>query len=215
MEHNYLGPSYSEEIIKSILERCQLPYTQVVDACETASDLLAKGKVIGWFQGALEFGDRALGNRSILADPRIPEMKNRVNESIKYREVFRPFAPAILCEKQFEFFPESHDTPYMEKVFEISAVKRELIPAVTHVDGTGRLQSVSADRNPLFHKLISSFYTKTGVPIVMNTSFNVKGEPMVCSPEDAIKTYYTSGLDALLLGPFLLEKSESSSDAPR
>jgi carbamoyltransferase len=141
-----------------------------------AAELIAGGKIIGWFQGRFEFGDRALGNRSILADPRNPEMKNRVNFIIKYREAFRPFAPAILAERVGDFFANAAPTPFMEKVFPIHAEQQKEIPAVTHVDGTGRLQTVTREQNPAFHALISHFDELTGVPVVLNTSFNLKGE---------------------------------------
>ena len=164
------------------------------------------GKIIGWFQGSLEFGDRALGNRSILADPRNKSMKDKINKSIKYRENFRPFAPAVLEEKAKEFFEDYQESFFMEKTLSIKGSKRKLIPSVTHVDGSGRLQTVSKKTNPMFYNLIKSFYDKTGIPILLNTSFNVQGEPIVCSIEDAIKNFYLSGLDELYIGNFKIKK---------
>jgi carbamoyltransferase len=206
LKHNFFGPAYDDKAVQAVLDRCGLRYTKLADAATAAADLIADGKIIGWFQGALEFGDRALGGRSILADPRRAEMKDKVNALIKYREMFRPFAPAILAEAQGDYFESSVATPFMEKVFRVRAEKRAEIPAVVHVDGSGRLQTVTAEQNGKFHKLISAFRARTNVPVVLNTSFNVKGEPMVCAPEDALRTFFTSGLDALVIESFLLEK---------
>lgn len=206
MRHNYLGPSYGDAEISDLLTGLAIKHTELPDPSRTAAEMVAAGKVIGWFQGGLEFGDRALGNRSILADPRDPSMKDRVNALVKYREGFRPFAPAILAEKVDEYFEGAAPTPFMEKVFPIREAKRAILPAVTHADGTGRLQTVTAEQNPLFHRLITAFGEITGVPVVMNTSFNVKGEPMVCSPQDAVRTFFSSGLDALVIGRYLITK---------
>ena len=164
--------------------------------------------MVGWFQGRAEFGQRALGDRSILADPRRPEMKDRLNAAVKYREAFRPFAPAILAERVSDYFdcPADAAAPFMEKVFPIRAEKRSLIPSVVHADGTGRLQTVTRTQNPLFHDLITKFDGLSGVPVVINTSFNLNGEPIVESPTDAIRTFYSSGMDALVLGSALLVK---------
>jgi carbamoyltransferase len=155
----------------------------------------------------VEFGERALGNRSILADPRDAAMKDRVNSAIKYREAFRPFAPSILEAHAGEYFEGAHPVPFMEKALVIRKEKRALVPAVTHVDGSGRLQTVRADVNPRFHALIEAFERQTGIPLVLNTSFNLQGEPIVCSPKDAIRTFYSSGLDTLFLGDFVVEKA--------
>jgi carbamoyltransferase len=207
MKANYFGPGYTNDEIERALGRFEIASHRLENAPKTAAQLLAAGKIIGWFQGRVEFGDRALGNRSILADPRNPAMKDKVNECIKYREKFRPFAPSMLSEYLNDFFVDATPTPYMEKVFSIRPEKRSLIPAVTHVDGSGRLQTVTRCQNPLFYELIHQFQQLTGVPVVLNTSFNLKGEPVVCSPQDAIRTFFTSGLDALIMGDFLLEKS--------
>ena len=206
LSHNFLGPGFSGEDILRELQKFGIRYTALNDPAAKGAELIAGGKIIGWFQGRLEFGDRALGNRSILADPCDPQMKDRVNLVIKYREPFRPFAPAILEEHVDDYFIGAPSTPFMEKVFLIRPEKRASIPAVTHVDGTGRLQTVGDQQNPLFARLIRSFNAIRGVPIVLNTSFNLKGEPMVCSPQDALRTFYTSGLDALIIGDYLVEK---------
>jgi len=206
MRSNYLGPGFNDAEIAEALRKYKVRHVHLDNPAVTAAGLIQEGNIIGWFQGRLEFGDRALGNRSILADPRVPEMKDRVNDTIKYREPFRPFAPAMLAEAVDDWFEGASPTPFMEKAFTIREARRAAIPAVTHVDGTGRLQTVSADQNPLFHDLISAFERATGVPIVLNTSFNLKGEPIVCTPEDAIRTFYSCGLDALIVGNFLIQK---------
>lgn len=156
----------------------------------------------------MEFGQRALGNRSILADPRDPQMKEKVNMVIKYRENFRPFAPSVLEEEVHKYFecPKNSKVPFMEKVYEIKRSKQKVIPAVTHIDGTGRLQTVSRATNPKYYKLIKEFKNLTGIPIVLNTSFNLKGEPIVCTPTDAIRTFHSSGMDALIMGKYVLLK---------
>ena len=205
-KHNYLGPSYTNIEILSILKKLKLKYEMIKNISHAASSSIMSGKIIGWFQGSLEFGDRALGNRSILADPRNKSMKDKINKSIKYRENFRPFAPAVLEEKAKEFFEDYQESFFMEKTLSIKGSKRKLIPSVTHVDGSGRLQTVSKKTNPMFYNLIKSFYDKTGIPILLNTSFNVQGEPIVCSIEDAIKNFYLSGLDELYIGNFKIKK---------
>ena len=164
--------------------------------------------MVGWFQGASEFGQRALGHRSILADPTRADMKAQVNASVKYREGFRPFAPAVPEERQAEFFdlPTGETSFFMEKVFALRPAAQAQLPAVTHDDGTGRLQTVRAVDNSLFYQLLQAFGQLSGVPVLLNTSFNVNGMPLVESPADALDCYFQSGLDALVLGPFLLRK---------
>jgi carbamoyltransferase len=203
---NYLGPGFTNQEISDFLIKSGVPFTQLDDPSKTAAGMIADGKILGWFQGRLEFGDRALGNRSILADPRDPDMKRKVNATIKYREDFRPFAPSILLEKIDEYFENAVPTPFMEKASLIRPEKQKLIPAVTHVDGTGRLQTVSKEQNCLYWALIDEFRKITGIPIVLNTSFNLKGEPIVCTPKDAVRTFFTSGLDGLILGNCLVKK---------
>ncbi len=206
MRSNYLGPEFSNEEVVEFLNKSGVPFVQLEDPAKGAAEMIADGKIIGWFQGRLEYGDRALGGRSILADPRDPDMKRKVNATIKYREDFRPFAPSIHIEAIGEYFENAVSTPFMEKASRIRPDKHKIIPAVTHVDGTGRLQTVSKDQNFLYWNLINEFKKITGVPIVLNTSFNLKGEPIVCSPKDAIRTFFTSGLDGLFLGNCLVKK---------
>jgi carbamoyltransferase len=206
LSSNYLGPGFSNQEISDFLKKSGVPFTLLDDPAKTAAEMIADGKILGWFQGRLEYGDRALGNRSILADPRDPDMKRKVNATIKYREDFRPFAPSILLEKVDEYFENAVPTPFMEKASRIRPDKQKIIPAVTHVDGTGRLQTVSQTQNCLYWNLIDEFRKLTGIPIVLNTSFNLKGEPIVCNPKDAVRTFFTSGLDGLILGNCLVKK---------
>lgn len=203
---NYLGPGYSDAEIQDVLKKYGIEHRILEDPPHTAAEFLASGKIIGWFQGRLEFGDRALGNRSILADPRDASMKDKVNETVKYREPFRPFAPSILEEYIDDYFVNAVPAPFMERVFPIQVEKRQEIPAVTHVNGTGRLHTVSREQNQLYWRLIDEFRMLTGVPVVLNTSFNLKGEPIVCSPHDAVRTFFSSGLDALFIGNCLVQK---------
>ena len=206
MSSNYWGPGYTSNEIALELNKWRVPYREVNNPAEVGARLISQGKIIGWFQGRLEFGDRALGNRSILADPRDPAMKDKVNAKIKYRERFRPFAPSILEKYLDEYFMNAAPTPFMEKVFPIRGDKREEIPAVTHVDGSGRLHTVTREQNERFYLLIEHFHKLSNIPVVLNTSFNLKGEPIVCSPSDAIRTFFTSGMDALLLNNCLVTK---------
>jgi carbamoyltransferase len=206
--HNYWGPSYSSDEVESTVRGYKLRHQRVSDAAATAARLLAEGSIVGWFQGAMEFGQRALGNRSILLDPRRADGKDVVNRAVKYREAFRPFAPAILAERVHEWFYAEPDgrVPFMEKVYEFRPEVRDRVPAVVHADGTGRLQTVEREHNPRFYDLIAAFDRLTGVPLVLNTSFNLNGEPIVASPTDAIRTFASCGLDALILEDVLLTK---------
>lgn len=202
--HGYWGPSYSDDQCLAAARRYRLPNTEVVDdpARRAATDLV-DGRIVGWLQGAMEFGQRALGHRSILLDPRRADGKDVVNAAVKFREGFRPFAPAVLAERVSEWFDCEPGTsvPFMERVLRFRPDKAPLVPAVLHVDGTGRLQTVADDgSSPRFRALLEEFEASTGVPIVLNTSFNLNGEPIVCSPEDAIRTFYTCALDVLYLG---------------
>tara|TARA_Y100000591_G_C21786801_1_gene674265 strand:- start:26 stop:1426 length:1401 start_codon:yes stop_codon:yes gene_type:complete len=206
MSNNYLGPEFNDDEIKKNLNKYKIKYQYINNVSKEAAKSIANSKIIGWFQGKIEFGDRALGNRSILADPRDKNMKSRVNNSIKYREQFRPFAPAILSEHTSDFFEDSQSSFFMERALKIKKTKQKLIPAVTHLDGTGRLQTVTKLNNQKFYDLIMEFYKLTKIPIVLNTSFNYKGDPIVCSPDDAIKTFYLSGLDELYLGNYRIIK---------
>ncbi|MEO5374330.1 MAG: carbamoyltransferase [Alphaproteobacteria bacterium] len=212
----YLGRDYADDAIRAVLDRFKLRYRVLGDVPGEVADLLAAGKVVAWFQGRMEFGQRALGARSILADPRDPHMKDRINAAVKFREGFRPFAPAVPAESLGEWFAVDRPlaVPYMEKVLPIRADRRHLIPAVVHADGTGRLQTVERSMNPLFHDLLTAFGQRTGVPILLNTSFNVAEEPIVESPADAIRTFYASGIDALVCGRYSLIKDGVATGTP-
>jgi carbamoyltransferase len=209
IEHPFLGPAHDLAAYRRALEVAGVPFRETKDPAGAAAALLDEGKVVGWFQGRAEMGPRALGNRSILADPRRAEMRDIVNHRVKRREGFRPFAPAVLHRRGPEWFERYHPNPFMLLVLPIRADKRALIPAVTHVDGTGRLQSVTPEFNAGFHEVIVEFERRTGVPVVLNTSFNLRGEPMVLRPEEAVADFLRSGLDALFLGPYLAEKHAS------
>ncbi len=174
--------------------------------CAEAAQLLAQGRIVGWVQGRAEFGPRALGNRSILADPRQAAMKDRLNAQVKFREEYRPFAPAVLHELGPRYFEDYQFTPYMERTLRFRPEVRECVPAVVHVDGTGRLQSVTRELNARFHALITAFHDLTGVPILLNTSFNVMGKPIIHTVEDALGVFYTSGLDALVIDDYIVVK---------
>lgn len=200
MSHPFLGPEPGETEIRRAADASGLRWREVRDPAAEAAAMLADSKIVGWFNGRAEVGPRALGARSILADPRRAEMKDIVNARVKHREGFRPFAPAILHEHGHEYFEGYHLNPFMLLVLPIRPDKRDAIPAVTHVDGTGRLQSVTEDGFPAFHHLIEEFRARTGVPVVLNTSFNVMGEPIVNTPEEAIHDYLTTDMDALVLG---------------
>jgi carbamoyltransferase len=207
----YLGPEYDSGEIEMDLRRNLLNYEIVEHPAEKAAHLLTEGKIVGWFQGRLEFGPRALGNRSILADPRQADMKDRINAAVKFRESFRPFAPSVIEEKSDDYFENVGGSPYMLRVTQVRPGMAEKIPAVTHVNGTARLHTVSRASNPLYYRLIECFGEKTGIPVVLNTSFNVRGEPIVCTPKEAVACFYNSGLDALILDRFLLQKPERNS----
>lgn len=211
----YLGPAFGADEIKSVVETYKLNAVHVPNVEEEVAGLLADGKIVGWFQGRMEFGPRALGNRSILADPRRPEMKDRVNACVKFREGWRPFAPSCLAEVAGEYFEGCSDAPFMIVTFDVRPEKRDVIPAVTHADNTARVQTVTREANPRYWKLIQEFGKLTGVPVLMNTSFNLRGEPIVCSPKDAVRTFYSSGLDFLVLGEYVLAKDPAWRPTPR
>jgi carbamoyltransferase len=210
LEHPFWGPEARDDECRRALEAARLPFRECADAPADAAARLAAGDVVGWFQGRAEMGPRALGNRSILADPRRAEMKDIVNERVKRREGFRPFAPAVLHERGGDYFEGYYPTPFMLLVLPVRADKRDVIPAVTHVDGTGRLQSVTQAFNPAFHRVISEFDRLTGVPVVMNTSFNLRGEPMVLRPEEAVADFVRSEMQALYLGRYMTEKQPAA-----
>ena len=206
MEHAFWGPSWSEKECAAALSGRGLEMRQVADPEAEAAERIAAGRVVGWFQGRAEIGPRALGNRSILADPRRAEMRDVVNARVKHREGFRPFAPSVLHERGAEYFERYSHNPFMLLVLPVRPDKRDVIPAVTHVDGTGRMQSVTKAFNPAYHRLISEVDRRTGVPVVLNTSFNLRGEPMVNRPEEAVEDFLRSEMDALFLGNLLVEK---------
>jgi len=214
MKHAYYGKEYSFSEIKQFLEKNNIQYEFIENEnalLEKIAKEIADGKVIGWFHGKFEWGPRALGSRSILADPRRKEMKDIVNTKIKFREPYRPFAPSVLAEKASEFFeiqePEKHyPLRFMLYVVPVKKEKQSIIPAVTHVDGSARPQIVFFDESPRYYKLIKKFEELTNVPVVLNTSFNLKGEPIVNSPEDAYNTFNKSGLDILVLENFIVRK---------
>lgn len=205
MTNAYLGPGYTDRQIRAALDRAKLSYETPPDIAVAAADLLARDRIIGWFQGRMEFGPRALGARSILASPADPDMKDRLN-AIKDREEFRPVAPAVLEEYTGDYFEQAGPSPFMLFICDVRHEKAATIAAVRHVDGTARIQTVSQQDAPLYHRVISAFMERTGIPVVVNTSFNTKGEPIVCTPEDAIECYSSSPLDALAIGPYLLRK---------
>lgn len=206
MEHAFFGKAWTEAEHKEVLASRKLPFKEVADPSAEAARLLSEGKIVGWFQGRAEVGPRALGARSILADPRRAEMKDIVNTQVKHREGFRPFAPSVLHERGPEYFEGYYPNPFMLLVLPIREEKRGVIPAVTHVDGTGRMQTVQRHENEAYYRLIEEFEKRTGVPVVLNTSFNLMGEPIVHRPEEALNDFLNTGMDALLLGPYLLEK---------
>jgi carbamoyltransferase len=212
MDHAYWGPGFSggeirAAIASSGLAREGFCVTELApqELSRRAAAIIADGKILGWFQGRAEWGPRALGNRSIVADPRRADMKEILNRRIKHREIFRPFAPSILAEATGEWFEKSHPSPFMTLAYALRPEKRALIPAPTHVDGTGRLQTVTREANPRYHALISAFRDLTGVPVVLNTSFN-DNEPIVCRPQEAIDCFLRTKMDALVLGDFLITR---------
>ncbi|MGO9120634.1 MAG: carbamoyltransferase [Desulfomonilaceae bacterium] len=211
MTHPYLGPEYSESAIKADLEAHGIPYQQMDlhVLLRAVTQAIADGAIVGWFQGRMEWGPRALGNRSILAHPGLNTMKETLNARIKRREWFRPFAPAVLAERQHDLFEESSPSPFMLHVYKIRPEWRDRLPAVNHVDNTGRLQTVTKECNPLFHDLIRTFEGLTGLPVVLNTSFN-ENEPIVCCPEDAIECFLRTRMDVLAIGPFLCRKESAA-----
>jgi carbamoyltransferase len=214
MDHAYWGPGYAPEAIRRAIDASGVVRTATYTVAELAEPellqrtaaIIGEGQILGWYQGRAEWGPRALGNRSIVADPRRPEMKEILNRRIKHREIFRPFAPSILAEKTGEWFAKSHPSPFMTLAYEVRPEKRDKIPAPTHVDGTGRLQTVSREANPRYHGLISEFERQTGVPVVLNTSFN-DNEPIVCRPEEALDCFLRTQMDALVLGNYLITRS--------
>jgi carbamoyltransferase len=201
-----LGPAFGEEECAAALRAAGVPFTRERDVTARTAELLAGGRVVGWFQGRMEYGPRALGQRSILADPRDPAMKDTVNLRVKRREGFRPFAPAVPLEDADRFFEDARPSPFMLFAFRVRPEARALLGAVTHVDGTARVQTVDAREHPRFHRLLRAFGARTGVPVLLNTSMNVRGEPLVCRPEEAVACFLGTELDALVLGDLVAVK---------
>jgi len=219
MDHAYWGPGFGEADIRKVLSErneelknqgCEIILIKdETELYKKTASAIADGKVIGWFQGRMEWGPRALGNRSIICDPRRADMKDILNQKIKRRESFRPFAPSILREFVKEWFEEDDDVPFMMKVFQIRKDKRSIIPAVTHVDGSGRLQTVTMDTNPRYYNLISAFRDITDIPLVLNTSFN-ENEPVVCRPEEALDCFLRTNMDVLVMENYMVTRSNRS-----
>ncbi|MGO9204378.1 MAG: carbamoyltransferase [Limisphaerales bacterium] len=212
LDHPYLGPGYSDVELIAALEQSGVRYRRCSDPAAEAAALIAEGAVVGWFQGRMEVGPRALGNRSLLADARRAEMRAVLNQKVKHRESFQPFAPAVLAERAADWFripARSRSLDFMLFACDVRPERATRIPAVVHADGTSRIQTVRAETNPLFHRLIAEFERKTGVPLVLNTSFN-DSEPIVCSPQDALRTFTRTRIDALWLGDFLVERQDPS-----
>lgn len=206
MDHVYWGPEFDDKDIEQFLQWTKVPYRKMNNVAEETAAILAQDKVIGWYQGRMEFGPRALGSRSILASPVSPHMQARLNE-IKDREDFRPVAPVVLEEDAPDWFENASYSPFMLFVYNVKKDKEDMIPAVRHVDGTARIQTVNASQHPAYHSLLTEFKKLTGVPVLVNTSFNTRGEPIVCTPRDAIECFWTSPFDALVINSFLLEKN--------
>jgi carbamoyltransferase len=215
LKQSYLGPEFSDSHIQSALQKAGLAFRKLERALllDEVATQIAAGNVIGWFQGRMEWGPRALGNRSIVAHPGLPNMKDTLNARIKHREWFRPFAPSIMAEYQHEYFEHDHPSPFMLHVYKIRPGKRQSLCAVNHVDDTGRLQTVTREENPIYYDLISAFHRKTGIPVILNTSFN-ENEPIVCTPEEAIDCFQRTRMDVLAIGPFLVVKGEAEKGKP-
>jgi carbamoyltransferase len=209
MSHAYWGPGYSDREIEKFLKWSKVPYRRLDSVAEEAAELLVQDKIIGWYQGRMEFGPRALGARSILASPINPSMQARLNE-VKDREDFRPVAPVVLEEEAANWFRDATYSPFMLFVYDVLEDKADKIPAVRHIDGTARIQTVNQWQNKPYYDLLKAFYQKTGVPVLINTSFNTLGKPIVCTPRDAIECFWSSPFDALIIGSFIIEKNHGN-----
>jgi carbamoyltransferase len=212
MTHAYLGPAFSAPACRAALESADLSFEEPADLVGTVAERLAAGEVVAWFQGRMEFGPRALGARSILAHPGRPGTADRVNAEIKLRERWRPFCPSVLAERAPEVLGSAHPAPFMTLSFAVPSAWRTRIGETVHVDGTARPQTVTAEASPLYHRLIRRFEELTGLPAVLNTSLNRRGEPIVCTPEDAVAMFLGSGLGWLAIGPYLARKGPERSD---
>lgn len=211
MNHAYWGPSYNDDAIGDFLEKAKVPYIRMDNVAEETAELLAANRIVGWFQGAMEYGPRALGSRSILASPILPEMQAWLNE-VKDREDFRPVAPVVTEEDASLWFTDALPSPFMLFVNQVASDKVNVIPAVKHVDGTARIQTVNQKQNPLYYDLLKAFERITGIPVLINTSFNTVGRPIVCSPRDALECFWTSPFDVLVMGSFLISKKDEDKD---
>jgi carbamoyltransferase len=211
MDHSYVGRAYSDQEgakeLQKFLVRIQVDAVKSENVCRDTAKLLADQKVIGWFQDRSEFGPRALGNRSLIADPRKPEMKDILNSRVKHRQAFRPFAPIVLAERMKEVFEGDEDSPFMLIAKPVRPEWRDKIPAIVHVDGTARVQTVREATNPMLYRLLKEFEALTGVPVLINTSFNIKGEPIVETPQDAVNCFLTTGVDHLVIHDTIVSKS--------
>jgi carbamoyltransferase len=205
MEHCYWGPEYTDAEIEKFMKWCKVPYRKLNNIAEETADILAQDKIIGWYQGRMEFGPRALGSRSILASPISPAMQQRLNE-VKDREDFRPVAPVVLEEEAGNWFENASYSPFMLFIYDVKPEKADQIPAVRHTDGTARIQTVNERQHKNYYDLLKAFHRKTGVPVLVNTSFNTLGKPIVCTPRDAIECFWSSPFDALVIGSFVIEK---------
>jgi carbamoyltransferase len=206
LKHAYWGPSYSDDEIGEVLDHCGVQRKYCPDIADEVARRLAEGQIIGWFQGRAEFGARALGGRSILANPQLADMKDVINAKVKYREAFRPFAPSMLEEVKEEYMVNPKDSPFMILAYPFKKEFADQFPSVVHVDGSVRPQTVNKQSNPLYWNMIKSFGDRTGHPIVLNTSFNVRGEPIVSTPLDAVRCFFSTGMDALALGSYIVTK---------
>ena len=206
-----LGPEETDEDIRSVLDSCLIKYTKVDNIAEATADELAAGRTVGWFQGRMEAGPRALGQRSILADPRKAEMRDHINKTLKFRECWRPFCPSMPAEDAEKYLLSYTDAPFMNIAFDASEVLARDAPGIVHTDGTVRVQLVHYDVLPLFHSLLRAFERRTGIAVLLNTSFNIKGEPIVCTLSDALRTFFSSGLDVLVAGHFIVRKNREVS----
>lgn len=208
MTHVYWGPEYNDEEIEKAIKSLGFPYRRVDDICKEVAQLLVDQKIVGWFQGKMEIGPRALGARSIVADPRDPDMKDKVNV-VKSRELWRPLAPSVLEEKVSDWFKNPYPSPFMNLNLYFKEEVRGKVPSVVHVDGSARVQTVSKKTNPLYHRMISEFENLTGIPIVLNTSYNTRGEPIVCTPSEGLRTFEVTGMDCLAIGSFIVERKKA------
>ena len=207
LSHVYYGPGFTNEEIRSALKGCKVPFKEVDDPSLAAAEMLEHGSIIAWFQGRMEFGARALGGRSILANLTFPGAKEKVNAEVKYREAWRPFCPSMTIEAQDRYIENPNEASFMTVAYRSTESAVKELPAIVHVDGTMRPQTIRPDVNPLFHRLISDMGRRTGHPVVMNTSFNVRSEPIICTPLEAVRCFYSNGLDGLIIGNFALSKS--------